>query len=85
MTAFNIHHRPNLTIAAVRQPNSADALGNHIVCHCTENNITFCMADATTMPFDSDACTSCPACAYFSQDTMLTCPWGCDCRECGSV
>ena len=75
-----------LSIEAVtthRPSDPADDL-EHLVCHCTDDNIAACRKDVTdsawtNLPDDM----TCALCLLAWPIDSPTCPWGCACDECG--
>jgi hypothetical protein len=57
---------------------------SHIVCHCTEDNVSACGIDCTDDAWvDPEDEHPCPLCELAWPYEALACPWGCACGECG--
>lgn len=77
-----IHHE-RLTVIDTTSNNDPDE--THLVCHCTDDNLAACGFDASTSPWcapDAEE-VPCPLCYTAWPAGAPTCPWGCNCDECG--
>lgn len=56
---------------------------DHVVCHCSNDNVGWCGLDLTDSPWvDDEDGTPCPLCALLEDDLIDACPWSCSCAEC---
>jgi len=54
----------------------------HLVCHCTDLNVSYCGMDVSTAPYCDDAdVVDCAMCDLAAEMTEPACPWGCTCTE----
>jgi hypothetical protein len=55
----------------------------HLVCHCTDLNISYCGMDVSSFAYcdDSDEVVECAMCNLASEMSEPACPWGCKCTE----
>jgi hypothetical protein len=55
----------------------------HLVCHCTDLNISYCGMDVSTFAYcDDDAdILECAMCDLAAEMSEPACPWGCTCTE----
>lgn len=73
-----------LELIIVDRPAAVEDDVEHIVCHCTDDNVAACRKDVTDsewseMPDDR----ICALCLLAWPIDAPTCPWGCACEECG--
>lgn len=61
--------------------NTTDDDTVHYVCHCRDDNWSWCGLDMEGEPWNDGDDVPCPLCEL-ARDLSGGCPWGCECWEC---
>lgn len=73
---------PAVTREANESRISSDPEHDHIVCHCTDDNVAWCRTDVSDADWVDEDGRPCAMCDLVEETSPETCPWGCSCDEC---